>query len=143
MRQTSVALAKSTRETLTHSRASFFGDCNANSRLAQGSSHAEPSWSEVLWPACQRGLVRLVCKYTRNSLRCEALVKATSEFRGMRATGQLLFALGIVTDARQMSKAIGKSVRSRNMRTGVQSGQVRNCLVLVGLYSAWPPGPVP
>jgi len=112
MRETSAT----TRETLGHSMASFFGDYNASLLLAQGPSHAELSWSELLWPACQRGLVRLACKYTRNSQKCEALVKATSEFRGMRATGQLLFALGIVTDARQMSKAIGRSVRSRNMR---------------------------
>jgi len=96
--------------------ASFFGDCNATSKVAQGPIHPDLSWSEVLWPACQRGLVRLACKYTRKSLKCEALLKATSEFHGMRATGQLLFALGIITDARQMSRAIDKSVRSRNIR---------------------------
>jgi len=96
--------------------ASRSGDFSANSKLAQNPSHTELAWSELIWPACQRGLVRLACTYTRNSLRCEALVKATSELRGMRATGQLLFALGIVTDARRMGKAIGKSVRARNMR---------------------------
>jgi hypothetical protein len=79
-------------------------------------SVASLSWPELLWPACQRGLLRLACKYTRHSLKCGTWVQATSELRGTRVTGQLLVALGIVTDVRQMSKAIGKSVRSRNMR---------------------------
>lgn len=116
MSETSVTLARSTRETLGHSIASFFGDSNASLRGAEGPGHSETSWSGLLWPACQRGLVRLACKYTRHSLERDVLVKATSELRGMRATGQLLLALGIVTDARQLSKAISKSVRSRNVR---------------------------
>jgi hypothetical protein len=84
--------------------------------LSANSPHREPSWSGLLWPACRQGLAHLMSTYSRNSLRCEALARVTSGIRGVRTPGHLLLALGVFSDAHQMSRAIGKSVKSGNVR---------------------------
>jgi hypothetical protein len=67
--------------------------------------------------ACQNRLPRLVCEYAKAPLLCcESLARTTTEFRALRAPGQLLFAIGIVSDARQLGVAINRSFRSRTMR---------------------------
>ncbi len=76
----------------------------------------ESNWPWLLWPACQKGLASLVCKYTKNSSTCETLARFTGEFRTLRVPGQLLFALGLISDARQIGEAIGRSFKSRTLR---------------------------
>ncbi len=104
-----VRLAKSASENLIASFAALFGKGPAGLGL-------KSELANVLWPACQRGLSNLVCKYARNPPGCGALVTVTSELRAIRVPGHLLFALGLAADAHQIGKAIGKSLQSGTVR---------------------------
>ncbi len=71
---------------------------------------------QVLWPLCQEGLARLVCRISADRGRCLKVVKATSELANSRVSGRLLLAAGVAVDAWRMKKAISRSVESRTVR---------------------------
>ncbi len=74
------------------------------------------AWSRLLWPIFQQGVTRIVCRFSTDRSRCAAIAKFTGEFSNARASGGVLFALGLVSDAWQMKMAIGRSVATRTLR---------------------------
>ncbi len=117
---TNIETAGQSHGLLANSIVKFVGDCLGNTqrnhRACADLAQKEPSWRLLFWPACQQGLAHLICLYSKDSLRCEALTRVTSGLRGARAPGHFLFALGVAADAHQMSKAIGRSVKSGTVR---------------------------
>jgi|GEM_PF-3068631 len=104
-----VGLAKTAGEALFTSAFRLVSASPVASRLR----HDLPS---LVWPACQGGLARLICSYSGNARGCQALARVTGEFRGVRASGQLLFVLGLAGDAHQLGAAISKSLKSGTVR---------------------------
>ena len=88
----------------------------ASNRIWSDTQIGPLSWTALLWPACQQSLAQLLCRYSRNTARCEAVTRVTANVRSAPVPGQLLFALGLAADAHQMTKAITKSVRTGTMR---------------------------
>lgn len=78
--------------------------------------NAITSWSRLIWPICQQGLARMVCRFSADRSRCTTIANFTSEFANPRASGGVVFALGVASDAWQMKKAIDRSVEGRSLR---------------------------
>ena len=74
------------------------------------------AWSRMIWPICQQGIARIICRFSADRSRCAAIAKFTGEFSPARGSSGLLFALGVASDAWQMKKAIGRSVATRTLR---------------------------
>ena len=70
----------------------------------------------MLWPLCQEGLARLVCRLSSDRGRCLKLVKWTSELSNSKASGSFLLVAGVAVDAWRMKKAIGRSLDTKTMR---------------------------
>ncbi len=88
-------------------------------KWGQGSASAQDtlfSLSRLIWPLCQQGLARIVCRFSADRSRCTAIARFTGEFTNPRASGGVVFALGVASDAWQMKKAIDRSVEAGTLR---------------------------
>jgi hypothetical protein len=88
-------------------------------KLGQGGDAAQSAmshWSRLIWPICQQGLARIVCRFSADRSRCTAIARFTGEFANPRASGGVVFALGVASDAWQMKKAIDRSVETKTLR---------------------------
>jgi hypothetical protein len=113
MRNATVGLAKSAGVDLGSSVAGFL---RGGASAMGGIRAVEFTWLWLLKPACQQGIASLMRSYTSNARGCVTLARVKGELRSLRAPGHLMFALGIISDARQITGAIGRSIRSRTLR---------------------------
>ncbi len=91
------------------------------------------AWGRLIWPIFQQGIARLVCRFSADRSRCVALAKQASELPEPPASGGLLFAIGVVSDAWQMKQAISHSIVAGSFRPA--AAQATRSLTIWG--SVW------
>jgi hypothetical protein len=123
------AMAPSTNYLLRHSALRI----GVMSDEGRAPTRAYDTWGRLIWPICQQGIARLICRFSADRSRCAALAKQTSELPNARASGGLLFAIGIASDAWQMKQAISHSIVARSFRPA--AAQATRSLTLWG--SVW------
>jgi len=87
--------------------------------LARGTGavpNSNAAWGRLIWPICQQGLARIVCRFSADRSRCTAIARFAGEFTNPRASGGVVFALGVASDAWLMKKAIDRSLEAKTLR---------------------------
>ena len=71
---------------------------------------------QMLWPLCREGLARLICRLSSDRSRCMSIAKVSGEVAASKASGSVLFAVGLAADAWRMKKAIDRSLEAKTVR---------------------------
>ena len=115
--RTKLALLQAQPSTYSEFGVPYVSGWHFNKLAGRGAvQNSTAAWGRLIWPLCQQGLARIACRFSADRSRCTAIARFTGEFTDPRASGGVVFALGVASDAWLMKKAIDRSLEAKTLR---------------------------